>query len=252
MKKQIVSLFLYSHGNAADIGGMYGFMNFLHLNLKVNVLSYDYLGYGLTRNKELQPSEEKCYESIEACQKFLNEKMNISNKDIVIWGTSVGSGPSCHLAASNMFLGLILEAPFLSCIRVVYYSAAALRPFDMFVNSDKIGLVKCPVFILHGSQDQVINQQHGKELYSLVKAKYQYPPQWVEGANHNDILQVLTPEVFINEICKFLSYCEKNTQKLQQESPRSLYSVVDEEDSTSFGWSKIFSSLGSDNSDFSN
>ena len=42
---------LYSHGNAADIGAMHDFLVLLRDYLNVNVLHYEYIGYGLAKDQ---------------------------------------------------------------------------------------------------------------------------------------------------------------------------------------------------------
>jgi abhydrolase domain-containing protein 17 len=88
--KSIKTTILYSHGNASDIGNMFPLLKFLfkHLEVrklefieKVNVLHYEYIGYGLSKNE--QPSEANCYESIEAAIDFLKEN-DISKSDIIL------------------------------------------------------------------------------------------------------------------------------------------------------------------------
>jgi len=182
---------------------MYDFLLLLYNNLNVNVLHYDYIGYGLIKEKYGVPTEQTTYESIEAAHKFLNDN-GIENKDIIIFGTSVGSGPSCHIASKEKNLkGLVLECPFLSCIRVVTKSIF-LRPVDMFCNVNKIGLVSCPVFIIHGGVDEVINQEHGKELFSNIPKNYQYTPKWIPEANHHDIIDTLGIKEYLKLLNDFL------------------------------------------------
>lgn len=45
------STLLYSHGNAADIGQMYELFIELSIHLRVNVMGYDYSGYGHSSGK---------------------------------------------------------------------------------------------------------------------------------------------------------------------------------------------------------
>jgi abhydrolase domain-containing protein 17 len=161
---------------------MFDFLVLLYDKLGVNVLHYDYIGYGLCKENYGGPSEESTYESAEAAidvfyfiskYKFLHEQ-GITNKDIIIFGTSVGSGPSCHLASKEKdLLGLVLECPFMSCVRVVTNNIL-LRPIDMFININKTSKFSAPVFIMHGSVDQVIAQQHGIELFASVPDKYKW------------------------------------------------------------------------------
>jgi hypothetical protein len=50
---------IVSHGNAADLGSMYVFYSMLHSNLGVNVVGYDYTGYGASIAKGIAPTEQQ-------------------------------------------------------------------------------------------------------------------------------------------------------------------------------------------------
>ncbi|KAL5061784.1 hypothetical protein RYX36_023521, partial [Vicia faba] len=54
---------LYSHGNAADLGQLYDLFVQLKVNLRVNLMGYDYSEYGASTGK---PSESSTYADIEA------------------------------------------------------------------------------------------------------------------------------------------------------------------------------------------
>jgi fermentation-respiration switch protein FrsA (DUF1100 family) len=82
--------------------------------------------------------------------------------------------------------GLILESSFVSIFHVV--TRIPLFPFDKFPNLAKIQQVRSPVLILHGNHDQVIPFWHGQQLYA--KANQPKISFWVEGADHNDLLEV--------------------------------------------------------------
>jgi len=130
--------FLYSHANAEDIGTVYPWVKFLSKALHVSVLAYDYTGYGLSQHDS--PSEEHCYADIDAAYDYLVHKRQILPENIVLYGRSLGSGPSCYLAArtadeGKSVGGLILHAPFLSVYRVVLDSGCTLIG-DKFPNVD--------------------------------------------------------------------------------------------------------------------
>ena len=59
-------------------------------------VSYDYPGYGHSSGK---PSELGCYEAIDAVFTKLIQDKEIFKNQIVLWGRSLGTGPSCYLAA---------------------------------------------------------------------------------------------------------------------------------------------------------
>ncbi|CAN4088008.1 unnamed protein product [Withania somnifera] len=195
------STLLYSHGNAADIGQMYELFIQLSIHLKVNLMGYDYSGYGQSSGK---PSEQNTYADIEAAYKCLEESYGAKQEDIILYGQSVGSGPTADLAARLPRLrAVILHSPILSGLRVMY-PVKRTYWFDIYKNIDKIPLVKCPVLIIHGTSDEVVDCSHGKQLWELCQEKYE--PLWLKGGTHCDL--ELYPE-YIRHLKKFVSTVEK-------------------------------------------
>lgn len=133
---------LYSHANAEDLGLMFGWLKCLSRKCNVNILAYDYIGYG---ESEGIPSEENCYASIEAAYDHLINYRKLDPKQIVIWGRSVGSGPATYLAsklslAGTQVGGLILESPFKSVFRIVMDMSCTVVG-DKFPNADRISSI---------------------------------------------------------------------------------------------------------------
>ncbi|KAG8077596.1 hypothetical protein GUJ93_ZPchr0007g5120 [Zizania palustris] len=109
---------LYSHGNAADLGQMYGLFVELSRRLRVNLFGYDYSGYGRSTGK---PTECNTYADIEAAYNCLKEKYGVADEDIILYGQSVGSGPTIDLSSRLPNLrGVVLHSPILSGLRVLY------------------------------------------------------------------------------------------------------------------------------------
>lgn len=69
----------------------------------------------------LQPSEHNTYADIEAAYKCLEESYGAKQEDIILYGQSVGSGPTVDLAARLPRLrAVILHSPISSGLRVMY------------------------------------------------------------------------------------------------------------------------------------
>ncbi|KAK4347820.1 hypothetical protein RND71_034159 [Anisodus tanguticus] len=202
---------LYSHGNAADLGQMYDLFTELSLHLRVNLMGYDYSGYGQSTGK---PSEQNTYADIEAAYKCLEETYGVKEEDIILYGQSVGSGPTLDLASRlSRLRAVVLHSPILSGVRVLH-PVKKTYWFDIYKNIDKIPLVECPVLIIHGTADDVVDCSHGKQLFDLCKQKYD--PLWVEGGNHCDL--ELYPE-YIKYLKKFISAIEKSTVSTNGNAP---------------------------------
>lgn len=139
---------IYSHGNATDCGAMLSTYIHIALALNINVVAYEYTGYGTSVGI---PSEKQTYLDIEAVYEWCCEQGGVSNpsESLLIYGQSVGSGPSCYIASTKDVAGLILHSPFTSGIRVLTPSRV-LACFDIFPNIDRIADIKCPLFIIHG------------------------------------------------------------------------------------------------------
>jgi alpha-beta hydrolase superfamily lysophospholipase len=170
---------LFSHGNAEDIGDAQPLLECIGA-AGFAVFAYDYQGYGTS---EGSASERHAYEDEEAAYNFLVQSMHVQPNRIIAFGRSVGSGPACDLASRHSLAGLILESAFTSAFRVM--TRIRVLPFDKFDNLRKIKSVRCPVLIIHGTEDSVINISHGKELFAAANEPKQ--AIWVQGANHNDV-----------------------------------------------------------------
>ncbi|KAL5080514.1 hypothetical protein RYX36_008935 [Vicia faba] len=187
---------LYSHGNAADLGQMFELFVELSNRLRLNVMGYDYSGYGQSTGK---PSEYNTYADIEAAYKCLKEQYGVKDEQLILYGQSVGSGPTLDLASRISELrGVVLHSPILSGLRVLY-PVKRTYWFDIYKNIDKVGMVKCPVLVIHGTADEVVDVSHGKQLWELCKVKYE--PLWVSGGGHCNL--ELYPE-FIKHLKKFV------------------------------------------------
>lgn len=185
---------LYSHANAEDLGNIYPWCKFLVRSLGVNLLAYDYSGYGLSSG---EPSEENCYADITAVYEHMVNIMKIDPKNIILYGRSLGSGPSCYMAAHTAELGkpvggLILHAPFLSIYRVVVDAGCTL-PGDKFPNIDYAPHISCPIFLIHGTRDTIVPFSHSERLYEIFPEKFRTKPFFIKGMGHNQIHAVLRP-----------------------------------------------------------
>jgi len=177
---------IYSHGNATDIGAMNFLQAVLAKGLQCNVLMYDYSGYGASGGVAL---EENTYRDIKLVYKFTKEHVasNADERKIIIYGQSVGSGPSCFLCAKKTNVGgLILHSPFMSGMRVLTPNRL-LACLDIFPNIDRIKRVQCPVMIMHGELDEEVPISHGKALHRAVRKDLRRTPWWVPNRGHNDV-----------------------------------------------------------------
>jgi len=173
---------LFSHGNAEDIGDLSWFLKEFYRH-GFSVIAYDYSGYGTSSGK---PSEQTVLDNAEAVFDYLTTKRSIAPERIIVWGRSIGSGPSSYLAAKHKVGGLVIESGFTSAFRVM--TRIRLLPFDRFDNLQNLRHIKCPVLVIHGKQDEIIPFRHGLQLFEAARQpKINF---WVDRSGHNDLLAI--------------------------------------------------------------
>lgn len=178
---------IYSHSNATDIGYLFGhLLDFSH-KAQVNIISYEYNGYGQSKKKT---SEESLYENIKVVVSHSINNLKIPPSSIILYGQSIGSAPTIHFASAYNSIkigGIIIHSGIKSAVSVICgnTSSNSLPWYDAFRNLEKIQKVMCPVFVIHGTADNTIPLNHGEMLYNLAPVKY--TPWYVNGANHCNI-----------------------------------------------------------------
>merc|ERR1719384_3102707 len=78
----------------------------------MNVLAVEYPGYGLLKNVIVNEAALK--EVALTAFRFILDELKVAYEQIIIFGRSVGSGPSVYLASRFPVGGLILVAAFAS------------------------------------------------------------------------------------------------------------------------------------------
>jgi len=196
---------LFSHGNAEDLGMIYEWFLEFSKDLNVNLFAYDYEGYGKASG---EPSESAVYDDIDAAYTFLIDTLKMLPANIILYGRSLGSGPSTYLAEKlakkNVRLGgLILQSPLLSVYRVAFNFRFTF-PCDMFPNVDRIPHIACPLLVIHGTRDEVVPFWNGQDLFFASPVQWRSQPLWVENGGHNNLEVVLKEnDVLYNHIRSF-------------------------------------------------
>ena len=174
-------LLIYSHGNGEDIGQIRPLLqNFQQLG--ISVLAYDYPSYGTSTG---QSSEFGCYAAIDVTYRYATETLGYSPQKIILYGRSLGSGPSTWLAEHELVAGLILDGAFTSTFRVM--TGIKLLAWDKFDNYARLPNIKCPILMIHGTEDRVVPFTHAQKNWKRIKsAKHKL---FVQGAGHGDLIE---------------------------------------------------------------
>ena len=108
-KNQNYKTILFFHGNAGKLDNrIYKLNEFSKMN--VNYLIFAYRGFS---GNDGNPSEIGLYDDALAAKKWLNSK-KIEDKNIILYGESLGTAIALNLAKDYSFSGVILESPFTS------------------------------------------------------------------------------------------------------------------------------------------
>lgn len=194
----------YAHGNGEDLGHTMARLQ-MYYRAGFSVFAYDYPGYGASDGSA---SEITVIDSTNAAFAYMTEQLQIPKESIIAYGRSVGGGPMVDLASREPMLGgLILEATFASAFRVKTH--IPILPWDIFNNSAKMPRVKCPVLIMHGTDDEIISFWHSKELLERTQSPKLF--LWAEGAGHND-LQDSLGETYWEMLNRFMSLVDSQQQ----------------------------------------
>lgn len=179
-------MILYFHGNAEDVSHSYEFFVKLSVTFKCSVLAVEYPGYGIYRSES--PDAETIKLDSELVLQFLVRQLNYDLKDVILMGRSMGSGPTCALAADNPGIqALILISPYSSlkqAVRTLLGSLASMLVRERFENIEVIKRVRCPTLIIHGQADTLLTESHAISLHENCGG----PSKLIMPANmtHND------------------------------------------------------------------
>jgi len=156
---------LFCHGNAGNISHRLESIALFN-SLGMNVLIFDYRGYGQSTGKI---SELGFYEDAYAIWKVLTEQKGIAAENIVLFGRSLGAAIASKLASRVNPGGVILESPFTS----VPDMGAKLYPFlpvrllsrYQLNNVAHVQVLHSPVLVVHSRDDEIIPFSHGERVY---------------------------------------------------------------------------------------
>ena len=91
-------------------------------HFKFSIVCVEFPGYGIYQNHMSSAQKEKRSQQIlkdaETVYKFFRYHFGVEEKDIMISGRSIGSGPACHLAATFKPCCLILISPIKSVTHI--------------------------------------------------------------------------------------------------------------------------------------
>ena len=165
---------VFLHGNAGSLQNRIHKINHFK-NMNINFLLVAWRGFN---GNEGSPTEKGLYEDANSAIRWL-EKKGVDEKNIIIYGESLGTGIATEIAQHRKFAGVILESPFTSMIEAGYdkypFLPVRLLLKDKYESYKKIKNIKVPILVMHGKMDNVVPFHMGKKMYELAsEPKYYY------------------------------------------------------------------------------
>lgn len=191
---------LFFHGNAGNIGNRVEIVEMFQ-RLGLNVLIIDYRGYGRSTGK---PSETGTTRDAEAAWRYLTENRHIPAGNIIVFGESLGGAVATRLAQRHTPRALVLYAAFTSIPDMAHglypYLPTGLIARYRYDNLVALADVRCPLLILHSSEDEVIPLSHGQRLLAAASGS----KRLVElRGGHNDAM-FASREIFVQALQDFI------------------------------------------------
>jgi pimeloyl-ACP methyl ester carboxylesterase len=179
---------LYLYGNGDCIKTSLGqYTEFRQLG--ANVMIPEFIGYPMSGGK---PTEAGFYATAEAAYQYLLKRPEVDPKQIIIVGRSLGCGPAIDLASRKPVEGLATFSAFTTmdemARKIMPWFPTGLFLHSHFNNLQKIGDVKCPIFLAHGTDDDFVPFTMMGRLAEAAKAPIVVYP--IPGADHNNIFQI--------------------------------------------------------------
>ncbi len=189
---------LYFHGNADSLK-RWGHLYQIFVETGYDFFIYDYRTFGKSRG---HLSENTFHSDAKEMYRFLLK--HYPQKNIILYGRSLGSGLATRLAATENPKFLILETPF-SCIRDLFYTYYPILPkvfkFKfLFKNNYYIQKVSIPILIFQGTKDRVVPYKNAIKLKPLIKKNDKFVT--IEGGTHGGLAYY---DIYHTELKKILT-----------------------------------------------
>lgn len=186
---------IFSHGAT---GNMNNCKHILHTLAKhCSVTMYDYRGYGKSTGNSTEDSLAK---DILTVYHYLTKVDRIDNKDIILYGRSLGTYPTLYLAKLLSDKGIkikhvIIEAGFANTIDIAKSKIGSILANILIIkrlkNSKMIKDVKMPILLSHSPSDEIVAYDNATKLLQKNRniEHYTLKDQHVDETLHGDYLK---------------------------------------------------------------
>ena len=216
---------LFFHGNRYNVTHFQDFAK-IYSKYGYGILLFDYRGYGKTPGS---PSEAKMYEDGESALRYLLINKDVSAREIILWGYSLGCAVALQVADNHPdmnFRAIVLQSPFTNTPEMAYYilsrnyrpelfmlkfTSAVLSPAlinKRFDNTRKIGQIRPPMLIGFNLEDRTVPWRMSQRLTNFAPASAR--SYLGQTGGHKDM------KWFENEAVKFLKRQDEISAKWEK------------------------------------
>jgi uncharacterized protein len=178
---------LYFHGNAGSLR-TWGDVARDFTSRGYEILIPDYRGFGKSTGR-IADEKQMLADGL-AVYGYL--KKSYPESRIIVYGRSIGTGVAAFVARSGKPRMLILESPFFSLTDLAsfHYPFLPKALISLFLKYPLrtdliIPEVACPVYLIHGTGDEIIPFNASTRLELLIKSPHKLIR--IEGGGHNNL-----------------------------------------------------------------
>ena len=167
---------MFSHSKYDTITSLLPFLIDISSILKCDIISYDYIGTGLSSGKY---NEDDVQTSLENIIDFMCSVTDIKLNNILLMGQSFGAKPTVQVVSKSKYdniAGIILISPLENYLASKYNKT-------MNITISNIQSVKCPVFLIQGKYDLKEQVEKTEELATYITNLYKWFPKKQRTAN---------------------------------------------------------------------
>ncbi|MEM7174647.1 MAG: alpha/beta fold hydrolase [Chlamydiota bacterium] len=187
--KQPKGLVIYFHGRGGNLANQWGKVAEEFTSRGYDFFIMDYRGFGKSTGKLSEKS--LCFDA-----EFIYDYLChfFSEKQIIVYGKSLGTGIATYLASNRNPKMLVLESPYFSILdlspRHLPYLPRFLIPLLLkyHLRTDRwITKVISPIYIFHGTHDELVPYDSSLRLLRLLTHKMNANLITIERGKHNHL-----------------------------------------------------------------
>ena len=181
---------LWLHGNRGNIGNQAHDVAALQRRLRVNVLVFDYRGYGRSTGR---PTEAGVYRDARAALGYLASRNDVATDQIVYLGRSLGAAIAVELAQAQASrqpsAGLVLDSAFTNTqdmARALHrYNPLRFLVPPRFNSLARIAQGNCPLLQIHGDREALVPLALARRLFAAARGPKTFL-LWRGAGHHAD------------------------------------------------------------------